>query len=334
MLTGKQKAAMLLSLLDHSAAAELLKGIDEHTVKDIAVEMAYLDVSGCCNPDNTAQLANEFCGSLEKNNRFQAKGFLDKLLKSSLGQEKATNIQNQISELLHQRDPFIQIKQAKNNILAAVLNAEHPQAAAVVLSELDPKRSSELIGMLKEQLQVNVLSRMAGAESISPDAKKRIAAMVSQKLSEIQSDSSSSSPVAVAVDKKQSYRKVAVVLRNLAKELRDGLLASMGKTDQEACKQIADLMIIWEDIPLVADRSIQNALRGIEPQKMAFALIKADEKISAKIRTNISERASAMIDEETSLMSSPKKEDTEQAREQIVSAMREMNSKGELVFAE
>ncbi|MHB0946578.1 MAG: FliG C-terminal domain-containing protein [Sedimentisphaerales bacterium] len=48
----------------------------------------------------------------------------------------------------------------------------------------------------------------------------------------------------------------------------------------------------------------------------------------------MSERASAMIDEETSLMSSPKKEDTEQAREQIVSAMREMNSKGELVFAE
>jgi flagellar motor switch protein FliG len=67
---------------------------------------------------------------------------------------------------------------------------------------------------------------------------------------------------------------------------------------------------------------------------MAFALIKADEKISAKIRANISEKGAAMIDEETSLMSSPKKEDTEQAREQIVVAMREMNSKGELIFAE
>jgi flagellar motor switch protein FliG len=67
---------------------------------------------------------------------------------------------------------------------------------------------------------------------------------------------------------------------------------------------------------------------------MAFALIKADEKIVAKIRSNISEKGAAMIDEETSLMSSPKKEDTEQAREQIVAAMREMNSKGELLFAE
>jgi flagellar motor switch protein FliG len=67
---------------------------------------------------------------------------------------------------------------------------------------------------------------------------------------------------------------------------------------------------------------------------MALALMKADEKISAKIRANISERASAMIDEETSLISSPKKEDIEQAREQIVSSMREMNSKGELIFAE
>lgn len=330
MLTGKQKAAMLLSLLDHGAAAELLKGVDEHIVKDIAVEMAYLDISGCCNDDNTALLAKEFCGSLGANNRFQAKGFLDKLLKSSLGQEKAANIQNQISELLYQKDPFIQIKQAKNVVLAAVLNAEHPQAAAVVLSELDPKRSSELIGMLKEQLQVNVLSRMAGAESISPDAKKRIAAMVSQKIADAQGDSS----LAGAADKKQSYRKVAVVLRNLAKELRDGLIESMNKTDQITCKQITDLMILWEDIPFVEDRSMQNALRGVEPPKMALALVKTDEKISAKIRANISERAVAMIEEETSLLSSPKKEDIEQARELIVSAMREMNSKGELIFIE
>ena len=41
-----------------------------------------------------------------------------------------------------------------------------------------------------------------------------------------------------------------------------------------------------------------------------------------------------MIDEETSLMSSPKKEDIAAAREEIVKILREMNIKGELMFVE
>ncbi|MDD5135336.1 MAG: FliG C-terminal domain-containing protein [Phycisphaerae bacterium] len=329
-LTGKQKAALLLSTLDASMAAELLKGADENVVRDLAVELTYLDISGHCHSDNTLELAREFCMTMKKSEKPHTKSFLDKLLRSSLGNEKAANIQTQISELLHLRDPFIPIKQANNSTLIAVLNGEHPQAAAVVLSELDAKRSSELLGMLKEQLRLTVISRMTGVENISADAKRRIAAMVSQKITELQSGSAG----VVVADKKQSYRKVAVVMRNLAKELRDGLIESMKKTDEQACKQITDLMIIWEDITQVADRSLQEALRGVEPQKMALALFKTDEKITAKIRANISERAAAMIDEETSLMSSPKKEDIEQAKEDIVSVLREMNAKGELVFIE
>lgn len=333
-LTGKQKAALLLSTLDASTAADLLRGVDEHIVKDLAVELAYLDISGHHDSDNTIELAKEFCQTVQKGEKSHTKSFLDKLLKSSLGNEKAANIQTQISGLLHQRDPFIPIKQAKNSTLIAVLNSEHPQAAAVVLSELEAKRSSELLGMLKKELRLNVISRMTGTENISTDAKKRIAAMVSQKISELPVSSSVSSPGVVVSEKKQGHRKVAVVMRNLAKELRDGLIESMKKTDEQACKQITDLMVIWEDVTQVADRSLQEGLRGLESQKMALALFKADEKIVAKIRANISERASAMIDEETSLMSSPKKEDIEQAREQIVSILREMNAKGELVFVE
>ncbi len=39
-----------------------------------------------------------------------------------------------------------------------------------------------------------------------------------------------------------------------------------------------------------------------------------------------------MVDEEAALMSSPKKKDIEEAREKITSALRELNSKGELTF--
>ena len=46
-LTGKQKAAMLLMSLDVATAAELLKGLDAKVVQELAVELAYLDTTGC-----------------------------------------------------------------------------------------------------------------------------------------------------------------------------------------------------------------------------------------------------------------------------------------------
>ena len=112
------------------------------------------------------------------------------------------------------------------------------------------------------------------------------------------------------------------------------MLGAIKEKDEESGKMVTQLMIVWEDIPLIADRSLQEGLRKIDAQKLALALVKADETITKKIRANISERAAATIDEETSLMSSPKKEAIAEAKEEVVEVLRGMNEKGELTFIE
>ncbi len=326
-LSGKQKAAMLLMSLDASTAAELLKGVDPATVEELAVEVAYLDASGMNNPLQNMDVARQFYLSLETSRKFDIQGFLGMMLKNAIGHEKAERIQKQIQELLVKRDPFIAIRSADSRILAGILSQEHPQAVAVVLSELPPKKSSEVLGLLEQQIRLKAVTRMTSAESLSPDAKQRIAQMVCSRLA-----SRDAGPAADKQD--QSSRKVAVMLRNLSKEIRDGLLAGIIQKDPDAGSAISDLMLIWEDIPEIADRSLQEALREIEPQKMALAMMNADEAIVKKIKANISERAAAMIEEETSLMSSPKKADIEQARNDIITVLRERNQKGELNFTE
>jgi flagellar motor switch protein FliG len=112
------------------------------------------------------------------------------------------------------------------------------------------------------------------------------------------------------------------------------MLGAIREKDSAAADKVAELMIIWEDIPLVTDRSIQQALRGIDAKKLALALTNADATIKQKIRSNISERANASVDEETSLMRAPQKDDIAASREEIVKIIREMNVKGELMFVE
>jgi len=328
--TGKQKAAMLLMSLDPTTAGELLRGLNPEVVQELAVELAYLDASGVSSRQST-EVARQFCISLKTDQGFHFKSFLEQMLKSTVGEDKAIQIQTQIQDLLQKRDPFISIRSIDSRTIASALGNEHPQAAAVVLSELPVKKSSEVIGLLGEGIRVSVVSRMTGCEAITAEAKTRIAETVCKRLGAVAAAGRERSAIARP---EQSLRKVAVILRNLGKELRDGLLGAIKEKDDKTGETVANLMIVWEDIPQVADRSLQEALRGTDAKKLALALVKADETIVEKIKSNISERAAATLDEETSLMSAPKKQDIEDARNEIVQSLREMNEKGELAFVE
>ncbi len=330
VLNGKQKAAMLLMSLDAVSAAELLKGVNPEVVQEIAVELAYLDASGLRDTHQSAEVARQFCNSLQAKKGFHLKSFLNTMLKSTVGNEKAEQIQTQIENLLQERDPFISIRSADSKTIASVLENEHPQATAVVLSELPARKSSEVLSLLEEGVRLSAINRMTASDVVAAEPKTRIAEAVCKRLETFTAGKSG----ATQVSAEGSLRKVAVILRNLGKELRDGLLGAVQEKDSEIGDKVANLMILWEDVTQVADRSMQEALRGIDSQKLALALVKADETISEKIRSNISERAAAAIDEETSLMSSPKKDDIEQAREEIVKVLREKNEKGELNFIE
>jgi flagellar motor switch protein FliG len=321
---------MLLMSLDAVTAAELLKGVKSELVQELAVELAYLDAAGMRDSKQSVEVASQFCQSLSSgNNVFQLKSFLDTMLKTTVGNEKAKQIQTQIEDLLRKRDPFMHIRSAGSQTLSEILATEHPQAVAVVLSELPSKKSSEVLAKLDEKVRVAAISGMTSVSSVNAEAKKRIAEMVSKRIEIL-----TASQGGAAESGEHPLRKTALVIRNLGKEVRDGLLSAMKEKDAQAAEKINELMVLWEDMLQITDRSMQEALRGVDAQKLALALYKADEAVAKKIKANISERAAASIDEETSLMSVPKKEDITNAREELVSVWREMNSKGELNFIE
>ncbi|MBN2136617.1 MAG: hypothetical protein JW720_02310 [Sedimentisphaerales bacterium] len=328
-LTGKQKAAMLLMSLDAATASELLKGVDARVVQELAVELAYLDAAGHRSSRTTAEVAQQFCNSLQSQDIFQIDTFLNQMLKNTVGSDKAEDIQSQIEQLLRKRDPFIPIRSADSRTIAAVLEQEHPQAAAVVLSELPAKKSSEVIGLLGESIRLTAVSRITTCETVTREAKTRIAEAVVKRLETFASTSG-----AAQAGPDQSLRKVAVILRNLEPELREGLLGAIKGADEDAAAKVTDLMIIWEDIPQISDRPLQEGLRGIDAKQLALALFKADQLIVEKIKSNISERASATLDEEASLMSAPKEAEIKEARGQVIAALRELDAKGELTFTE
>ena len=326
-LTGKQKAAMLLMSLDAATAADLVKDLDSKMVQELAVELAYLEPADFKSSNKGNKIVRQFHHSLKARETFQLNDFLDEVLKSTMGQEKAEWIQAQIQDLLY--NPFVSICSADARTLALVLRNEHPQTIAAVLSELPAPKEQEVLQFLDGSVQVSVIGRMSDCAAMTTEAKELAAEKVCRLLDAISIDSTGKPLPSWS---EHSLRKIALIVRELDKEIRDGLLSAIHNRDHQAGEMVAKLMITWADIPQITDRSLREALSRVDANTLALALKGADETISNKIRSILSERSVDAVNKRASIVSAPREEDIGKARERIVGLLRRMNDKCELVF--
>jgi len=325
VLSGKQKAAMLLMSLDTATATELLRGLAPDNVQEIAMELARIDASEQHDRKEQSRVVREFCSSLQQRQtqRFSVRTFLNEMLLTLLDKDKVDQIQSEIRETIEKKDLFADIRQAGTDELVLALEGEHPQTVAVVLSELATKKSQEVLAMLKEEARLKAVCKMTNPELVGNRVKQQIASTITKKLKSLKGETLVEKP-------EQTLRKLAIVLGGLENKLRGQLLDEIAKQDEQTATMVRRLMITWEDIASVADRSLQEALRTVESGKLAIALHGADEDIVQKIRSNISERAMATLDEEISLMQEPLEKEVLDAREEVVKPLRQANEEGKL----
>ena len=332
---GKRKAAMLLTGLDAATATELLKGQPQEVIQEIAVELSHLDATGQIEPEEATAVAKEFCTTLLDVNSgsLHVKSFINTILKSS-GREKTAELHAQMQQAIHDKDPFIAITSAGAGQIAAAIRGESAQAIALVLGSLPPKLGTDVLSCLDEEVRLKTVRRMAEPGEISPRTVQRVGKIVCKRLAEMTSDEGAVTGTFDETARRESLRKVALVLSGLTKEKRDVLLGAIEEHDEDTANIVRALMVTWEDIVKIEDRSLQEVLRKIDAGILAKALYGADAVIAAKIRSNISERVAEMVDEEASLMAEPRKKEILEAKEEVVKPLREANEAEQLAFIE
>lgn len=323
---------MLLLSLDAATASELLKGQPQEVVQEIAMELSHLDASGQADEDSIRAVANEFSMALQKaSGGLHVKSFVNSILKGTAGKEKAAELQAQMHKAIRDKDPFLAITSAPPAQIAAALEGEPPQAIALVLSQLPSKLGTEVLSRLDDKTGLATVWRMTRPNEVSGRTMRRIGEMVCKRLMELTSEEHR--PVQ-ETPTTETLRKVALVLSGLEKERRDALLEVIEQNDDEVARTVRALMVTWEDITKIADRSLQEYLRKVDASVLAKALFGAESNIREKILSNISQRVRELVDEETSLMGEPRKKDILVAREEVVKPLREANEAEALVFIE
>ena len=329
---GARKAAMLLRNLDPSTAGELLQSAEPEMLTQIAVEVAFLEQNNSDAGQSSQDSIREFFSLLHGQRALPSgEQFAREMLQHVLGEQESQEVLTQVDQRLQAMDPFRQIRTAEAASIAQALSGESAQAASVVLSELPAKKSAALLGLLDKGTGAMAVACMAGAQEVSASARMRIAGVVQNRLEQVDRDNAAGRG---AGQSRQRLRKVAVLLRGVEVDLRGQLVESLTEQDAQAAQSVQELMVTWEDLNSIADRSLQESLMSIDAGKLALALVEAEQRTIDRVKSNISERAGTMLDEEASLLSNPKNADIQQAREEILSTLREMNSRGELQFEE
>jgi flagellar motor switch protein FliG len=112
------------------------------------------------------------------------------------------------------------------------------------------------------------------------------------------------------------------------------MIASIKQQDPDTGALVMKMMVVWEDLPVLNDRALQEALRASDPRKLALAMVNVENRVADKIKMNLSETGRNMVYEESMLLNNPKPKAIVEARDLLLQDLRELNEAGMLEFEE
>jgi flagellar motor switch protein FliG len=322
-LTGVQKAAILFITLGPEASAGIIKRFPESDIQKITYEIANITGVGV---EQRQEILSEFV-EMNKAKDYIVEGGLEyakNLLSKALGQQRAKEILDKVTEATQQYRPFAIARKADAHQLMNVISSEHPQTIALILCYLQSDKSGQILSALPEDVQSEVAYRIASMSNTSPMVIKEIEKVLDSKLSSVvKSDMTVLGGVNTLVD----------ILNQVDRTTEKNITESLEREDPELAEKIKESMFVFEDIITLDDVSIQRILREIDAKELAMALKGCSEEVANAIYRNQSKRAAAALKEDMEFLGPVRLMDVEKAQQKIVGIIRRLDEAGEIVIA-
>ncbi|GKU23571.1 flagellar motor switch protein FliG [Clostridium folliculivorans] len=322
-LTGMQKAAILFITLGPEASAGIIKKLPESEIQKITYEIANIT---SVSAEQREEILNEFL-EMNKARDYIVEGGMDYarvLLSKALGQQRAAEILEKVSEVTQQYRPFSIARKADAHQLLNVISNEHPQTIALILCYLQAEKAAQVIAELPEELQSDVAFRIASMNNTSPMVIKEIEKVLESKLSSIvRTEVTSLGGVDTLVD----------ILNQVDRTTEKNITESLEREDADLAEKIKSSMFVFEDIITLDDVSIQRILRETDAKELALALKGCSEEVANAIFKNQSKRAAASLKEDMEFLGPVRLMDVEKAQQKIVSIIRRLDEAGEIILA-
>ncbi|NNU79331.1 hypothetical protein HMH01_02665 [Halovulum dunhuangense] len=320
-LTPIRKAAIILAAIGPEVASEFLKNMSEAALTRTAIAISRLEH---IPKEMLDSVIAEFLLSIGTEEEVSggshtARRLLSEVLDDNTIEKIMLDVEGGDT-----RRAWKQLNDVSTAALASFVGAEHPQTAAVILSELRPDKAAAVLERLDRefaQLTVLRLSPVPTPDPLVAEMVERVIA--SDFLSALQRTQRSRKPADI----------IAGMMNNMSSEGREKFLDFIEGERPALHKEVLRTMFTFADIRNRVDpRSIPVIAKEIEEQTLLTALKwgQAQNNPSAEfILQNLSRRLAERLAEELSAMPEVTPREGESAQQEVVRLIREMTRQGQ-----
>ncbi|MCF6291626.1 MAG: flagellar motor switch protein FliG [Desulfobacterales bacterium] len=320
-LSGVEKAAIFLLCLGEEAAAKVFEELDNGDIRKISRCMMAMDHV----PANLArQVISKFEKAQEENAGIYVKGeeFVQKAIAGSSNPERREMLMEQLAAGVSFR-PLETIAMMPPRMVAGLLEREHPQTVALILSTQTPEHTSKIIDFFDEDIRADIMYRIAKIDKVSPEVIRQIEESLREEIGMV-----------VSRDQQQvgGIDKVVDILGRMTKGKDRIILGQMETNDPALVEAIRRKMFTFDELVYIDIRGIQTILREINNDTLVMALKTAGEEIKDKVFSNISSRAAEMIQDDLEAMGPVRLSDVEAAQQEIIQVAMRLEEEGKLAI--
>ncbi|MDR0974749.1 MAG: flagellar motor switch protein FliG [Ruminococcus sp.] len=320
-LSPVQRAAIVVTAIGAEGASEVYKRLADEEVENLTVEIAslpYVDV-GTVN-----DILSEFY-ELCLTQKVITEGGLDyakNVLERAYGPELAQRLMDKVSKTMQTKAFEFVRKSDYKNVLAVIQN-EHPQTIALVLSYISSEQASKILSELPKEKRVEVVERIAKMEPASPETVKSVEATLERKFA---------SMVSMDLTEVGGINYVADVLNKVDRGTEKFIFDELSAKNPVLVEEIKKKMFVFEDIMSLDSMSIQRFIRDVEMKDLAIAIKGANADVAATLYANMPQRMQESIQQEIEYLHNVRMRDVDEAQQRIVGIIRHLEEEGELVI--
>jgi len=318
-ISGSERAAIFMMSLGEQNAAEVMKHMGPREVQQIGSAMASL--SNVPN-EKVHSVLGSFAEIMQEQSALgvDSVDYLRKVLIGALGEDKASGLLDRILEGRGSKG-LDSLKWMDPRIVAEVIQNEHPQIIAIVLSSMESDQAAEILMHIPENSRSDVLMRIATLDNVSPAALDELNGVLEKQLA----DSTNTQSTGVG-----GIKTAASILNLMDSDAEAAITASITEKDAELAQEISDKMFVFENLLAVDDRGIQSILREVQSDALIVALKGADDAMKDKIFSNMSSRAAEMMREDLDAKGPVRLKDVEDAQKEILEVATRMADAGDI----
>ncbi|MEZ6062788.1 MAG: FliG C-terminal domain-containing protein [Planctomycetaceae bacterium] len=217
-------------------------------------------------------------------------------------------------------DPLTDLATLSVHQISQALETEQPRTVAILMSQLPPQLSAEVLGLLLSDHRSAVARELARELEAPKLLVERIARATYQRGVTLPAD---------PPDRRDRVDRLSEVMRAVPKKYRREMMTAIEEEDEELSQALMKRLYRFEDLVNLEQRTIQQILGEVDGNTLTTALFKADEDVLEAIMGNLSRRARQTIEEELEFQTQVPEARVIAAREAVAAVIAKVDSETE-----